>query len=208
MRKFYFLFLAVIFISTFSIAQNNFSEKEIDNSEFVVTQKAASQSGALEASDPTYNRIFTSDYSITCDATSTFSGSGVGVYYDVYEVHTTSDEAVVASITSDGLGDSVLSLYCSFDPNDASANLVCYDDDGGSGLMSAFTPGDNFLIEANTSYYLVVSSFSPSVGGYTLNLDGNLQFGGVAPPPVPLSNWIFMLIGVLAVAVVFFKIKK
>lgn len=208
MRKFYILVLAVFFVSSFSIAQSSSSEKELDKSDYIVTQKAGSQSGSLDASDPTYNRIFTADYSITCNATSSFSGSGVGIYYDVYEIHSPSGEAAVVSITSDGLGDSVLSLYCSFDPSDASANLVCYDDDGGAGLMSAFTPADNFLIEANTSYYLVVSSFSPSTGAYTLDLGGDLLFGGVAPPPVPLSNWIFMLIGVLAVTVVFFKFKK
>lgn len=205
MRKFYFLLFAGFFVSFFSMAQEVFSEKMIDKSDYVVTQKAASISGSLDASDLTYNRIFTSDYSIACNATSTFSGSGVGLYYDVYEIFTTVEEAAVLSISSDGLDDSTISLYCSFDPNDASANLVCYDDDGGSGLMSAFTPGDNYLIEANTSYYLVVTSFGPTTGAYTLDLGGNLQF---APQNIPLSNWAFVLIGFLAVVFVSIKFRK
>jgi hypothetical protein len=208
MRKFYLLFLTVFFVSSLSMAQNNISEKEIDNSNYVVTQKAASQAGSLDVTDPTYNRIFGSPYGANCDGSANTSGTGSNVYYDVYEIHTTVAEAAVISISSSGLGDSYMTLYCSFDPLDPTANIVCGDDDGGSGFMSAFTPADNYLIEANTSYYLVVTSFgNGETGGYTVDMAGNLQFTP-APPSVPLSSWAFAIIGLLAVTFVFIKFRK
>jgi len=207
MRKIKSILLSFLFVSTIAFGQNLNSEKEIDNSEFMVSQKSASQSGSLDNTDPTFGRVFGDDYSITCSASSSLSGAGSNVFYDVYEISTTVDEAAIVSISSNGLADSHMTLYCSFDPNNPQANIVCIDDDGAGGLMSAFTPADNYLINANTTYYLVVTSFgSGETGGYTVDLGGNLQFAAVAA--VPLSNWAFALIGLFAIGFVFIRIRK
>jgi len=209
MRKISSILLAIVFASTFVIGQNQNSEKEIDNSEYVIADKADSQSGSLDNTDPVYNRAFSDGYDASCNKSASLSSSGSSVYYDVYEIHTTVSEALDISITSNGLGDSHMTLYCSFDPMDPLANIMCIDDDGGLGLLSAFTPGDNYIIDANTTYYLVVTSFgSGETGGYTVDMGGNLVFGAYATPTVPISNWAFAIIGILALTFVFIKFRK
>lgn len=209
MKKMYSILMALAFISVFAFGQNLNSEKEIDNSEYVIADKADSQAGSLDNTDPTYNRIFGSPYSNVCNGSASTSGVGSNVYYDVYEIHTTVSEALDISITSAGLGDSYMTLYCSFDPMDPESNIVCGDDDGGAGFMSAFAPGDNYVVDANTTYYLVITSFgNGETGGYTVDMGGNLVFGAVVPPAVPISNWVFGLIGLLAIGFVFIKFRK
>lgn len=165
---------------------------------------ADTASGVFDATSPTYNRIFTSVIDPDCNATSTFSGSGVGVSYQVFEFYSPSGEVADLEVTG-GLGDSVLSIYCDFDPANAAANLAAYDDDGAGNLLSAITPADNLVLEPNISYFAVVSTFSPGdFGTFDLVLGGDLVFGSpiptVVPPaaPIPtLSEWGIIILSSL-----------
>ncbi len=159
--------------------KNSLPDREIPP----IANRAATMSGNLTGG-PTYDRIFTSDVDPGCNATSTFSGSGVGVQYMSIAVHTTvASENMIAALNAGGttISDTVLSLYCEpFDPANADLNLVAYDDDGGSGLLSAFDGSEGATVTSGNTYYLVVSLFSPgSIGGgaFQLDLGGDLAFG-------------------------------
>lgn len=163
---------------------------------------ADSTSGVLDGSSPTYNRIFSGDVDPDCNATSTFSGTGVGVSYASYAFYSPAGEVADIEVTSFTGGDTVLSIYCEFDPLDASLNLVAYDDDGGSGLLSAITPADNVILQPNTTYYLVFSTFSPgNPGTFEISLGGDLLFGSAslsAPESIPfMGNWGLIFLSVL-----------
>lgn len=213
MKKIYVFLLAMSIFSFSAIGQNGFSEKEIDKSEYSVQQKGATMSDALvDGVDGRYNRIWGGPYDGTCNAPANLSGFADNVLYKVYEIHTTVAEAADISLEDAGTGldDSYMTLYCSFDPLAADANVFCGDDDDGTSWMSAFTPGDGYMLQANTSYYLVVAAYDNALeGGFDINMGGNLAFGAPPPPsPIPLSNWAFVLIGFLAVSFVFIKFKK
>lgn len=172
--------------------------------------KAATVVGSV--GPQTYDRIFTGAVDNNCNAPSTFSGSGVGVPYAVIPFHTRSftGEPLVASINTTGtdIGDTVLSVYCQFNPADASTGLVAYDDDGGSGLLSAFDGSEGAVIQPGRTYVMVVSTFSPgAVGGgnFSLSLGGQLAQGStnaaqLIPVDGPLAMWGLGL-GVLLVGV-------
>ena len=109
-------------------------------------QAADTASGELNTSSPTYDRIFTASVDPNCNATSSFSGTVVGVYYQVFPFYSTSGEAADVEITNSTVGDTTISIYCDFDPTDASLSLVAYDDDGGVGLLSAITPAEAAIL--------------------------------------------------------------
>ena len=164
-------------------------------------QAADTASGELNTSSPTYDRIFTGSVDPNCNATSSFSGTGVGVYYQVFPFYSTSGEAADVEITNSTVSDTTISIYCDFDPTDASLSLVAYDDDGGVGLLSAITPAEAAILAPNTTYYLVVSTFSPGdTGTFDVILGGDLLFGNAsAATPVPVMNiWgLFALISLM-----------
>ena len=129
-----------------------------------------------------------------------FRALGVGVYYQVFPFYSTSGEAADVEITNSTVSDTTISIYCDFDPTDASLSLVAYDDDGGVGLLSAITPAEAAILAPNTTYYLVVSTFSPGDTGTYVILGGDLLFGNAsAATPVPVMNiWgLFALISLM-----------
>ncbi len=143
--------------------------------------RAATTTGNITGG-PTYNRIFTGSVDPNCNAASTLSGIGVGVPYASIEIRSTTGENLVAAVNPAGtdIADTVLSLYCDpFNPADAQANLVAYNDDA-NGLLSAFDGTEGAFMQANTSYFLVLSLFSPgAIGGgqYQIDLGGNILLG-------------------------------
>ena len=206
-------FMACVILSVFAVTLGFAGEKITDDSEFVLTSRAATYIDTLTGAD-TYDRIFTSDVNTSCNATSTFSGSGVGVPYISIPIHSTTGENIECSLNpgTTTVTDSVISLYCApFDPLNADQNLVAYDDDGGSGLLSGFVVGDGAFMTANTTYYLVVSTFSPSnVGGgaFTVDFGGDIQVGEAVTIPT-MSEWgLILMCTLLAVSAVIFMRKK
>lgn len=142
---------------------------------------------------PTYNRIFGGGTDNNCNLSVSFSGTGVGVNYAVVEFYSVAGglwDGVEVNAAGTTLGDTTMTLYCDpFDPANADLNVVVYDDDGGSGLYSAITAADGVILQPNTSYFIVLSTFSPGdVGTYQLDFAGDVALG--APILVPtMSEW-------------------
>lgn len=191
------MFIKTLIILTVSLSSMA-AEKDPDASEYriPVTIQSDSTSGNLDGTGSTYNRIFTGDVSDTCSATSSLSGTGSNVFYQVFELHSPSGQVADIEVVLTGLGDSVLSLYCNFDPTLPQDMLSIYDDDGGAGLGSAITPADAFTLVANQSYFAVVASFgNGATGTFDLVLGGDLLFGPAIPPvPVPFINNVSILV--------------
>jgi hypothetical protein len=137
-------------------------------------------SGALTASDPTFNRPLT---------LTTLSAVGTRVSYDLYSfyVNTTgvySIEALSFGGTA-GLGaDTYFSLYRgAFNPSTPLSNLVQIDDDSGAGALSLLTS----TLQANTQYYLAFSAYNNNdYGAYTGRFDtvsggGQVTLGAFVP---------------------------
>jgi len=190
------MFIKALIILTVSLSSMA-AEKAPDTSEYriPVTIQSDSVSGNLDGTGNTYNRIFTSDVSDTCSATSTLSGND-NVFYQVFELHSPSGQLADIEVVLTGLGDSTLSLYCNFDPSLPQDMLSIYDDDGGAGLGSAITPADAFSLVPNQSYFAVVTAFANGdTGTFDLVLGGDLVFGPAAPPvPVPFINNVSILV--------------
>ena len=210
MKKVYLLFLFAFVASFGTFAQNSGEVKGVDNMDYIVANKADATSGSIDGTDPIYHRSFGNGYSGNCDWANNGSRD---VNYDVYPIYTTTSEALDISTTQTGgsTSDGHMTLFCDpFDPANPTLNVVAIDDDDGPGFMPAFLPADNYMVDANTQYYLVVTTFGDGATmDYDLTLGGNFTIGSPAPPPaVPLSNWAFALIGLFTVSFVFFKFRK
>ncbi|MDT8410426.1 MAG: hypothetical protein RQ741_12555, partial [Wenzhouxiangellaceae bacterium] len=146
----------------------------------------------------TYNRIFSTDVQNDCTATSSFSSAGTNVEFASIAINSPTGATLVASLDNPGtdIDDTVLSLYCdSFDPANADQNLVAYNDDAG-GLLSAFDGSEGIVLAPDTTYFLVVSLFSPAAiggGNYELTVGGlnageTVEFGPAGTGPLPEST--------------------
>jgi hypothetical protein len=137
-------------------------------------------SGALTASDPTFNRPLT---------LTTLSSVGTRVSYDLYSFYVNtagvySIEALTFGGTA-GLGaDTFFSLYRgAFNPSTPLSNLVQIDDDSGAGALSLLTS----TLQANTQYYLAFSAYNNNdYGAYTGRFDtvsggGQVTLGALVP---------------------------
>jgi len=138
-------------------------------------------SGALTASDPTYNRPFT-----------LFSLSTVGtrVAYDLYGFHVSANGTYSIEATSFGgpSSDTFLGLYRgAFNPAAPLTNLVQIDDDSGVGLLSLLTSA----LEADIQYFAVLSSYgNGQYANYTGRFDtvsggGQVILGALDVPGTP-----------------------
>lgn len=112
-------------------------------------------SGALTASDPTFNRPFT---------LANLSTVGTNVAYDLYGFHVSAAGTYSIEVTAFGAtsSDTFLALYRgAFNPASPLTNLVQVDDDSGAGLLSLLTSS----LQAGTQYFVALSSY------------GNAQYG-------------------------------
>lgn len=148
-------------------------------------------SGALTASDPVFNRPFT---------TVSLSGAGTAVHYDTYAFSVSANGAysieAISFNASGGLAsDTFLSLYSNqFSASAPLTNLVQVDDDSGVGNLSLL----NSNLLAGIQYFLVFSSYANGVtGAYTGVFNtvtgggqvtlGNVSAPGVVPEPATLA---------------------
>ncbi len=154
--------------------------------------------GELTTSSPTYGRIFTNETSIACDANSLFSGIGTNVYYQVFPIATSLDgnyEFEVQKANPGDISDSVLSLYCEFDPLNADQMLEAYNDDGGIGLASLIA----HPLTTGKQYNLVVATYSNGdVGTFNLQIRG--PDGAIiteSPKAIPtMGEWGLIILGI------------
>jgi len=89
-------------------------------------------------------------------------------------------------VTSGGVSDPYIFVYCSFDPSNPTNNILAGDDDGGPGFQSAFLLSDQVELTPLTSYDLVVSLFGSGSPG---NSNVVLTFGGSIVFNEPATNF-------------------
>jgi hypothetical protein len=143
---------------------------------------ADTYSGTLDGSSPTWNRIFTGDVNTSCAATSSDS-SADGQYYEAIPIQVAAAEDLEAEVTSFTGGDTVIAVYCDpFDPANPATNLVAYDDDGGSGTLSAFFAADAVNLQPGNTYWFVFSTFGSAVTG-----DFDIAFTSATVTVVPVE---------------------
>ena len=134
-------------------------------------------SGALTASDPTFNRPFT---------LTSLSGVGTRTSYDLYGFYV--NAAGIYSIEALSFGgagsDTFFALYRgAFNPAAPLSNLVQIDDDSGAGALSLLTS----TLQANTQYYLAFTSYANNdYGAYTGRFNtvsggGQVTLGALVP---------------------------
>jgi hypothetical protein len=161
------------------------------NSNFLSGQ-IATFNCSLDASSPTYNRIYLSG------GTPTLSSAGSNVHYQLYQISPSITGSY--SFPTTYPGDAVMTIYTSpFDPTDATINVHAYNDDGNGG-------SDPLIItdlDAGACYTIVASSYgNGSTGAYdfevlgpagaTLTDTGCAGFGGIQEcvdeiPAVPIN---------------------
>ncbi len=178
----------------FSLAIAQASEKSIDNSEYQIIPtnpelSAATVSGNLDGTN-TFDRVWEDGIDSGCALTTSDSGND-GVSYQVFEFHSPSGQAADIEVSLDTLSDSLLFVYCSFNPAAPMDMVAGVDDDDGVGFGSAISPADGLILVANTSYYAVVTGYGPAdLGTFDLILGGDLIFGAfvdtsIIAPSVP-----------------------
>lgn len=193
------------------------AEKAVDNKEYQISSanRVATVSGTLDSSSPTFDRRFGNGVSADCNHASSDSSQN-GVAYQVFEFHSPSGQMADIEVelpSGSTLTDTLLFVYCSFDPANPADNLRGIDDDGGTSLASAIRPADGMQLVANTSYYAVVSGFSPTqLGDFNLILGGDLVLGAAAaqaPMAVPaFDNYGLLMLLVATVLLGFFYWRK
>lgn len=160
-------------------------------------------SGALTASDPTYNRALT---------LTTLSSVGTNVAYDLYSFYTTTAGVYsIESLSFGGTGgagsDTYFALYQSaFNPASPLSNLIQLDDDSGVGPLSLIST----TLQANTQYYLAFSAYyNNDYGSYTARFNtvsgnGQVILGtlaatdpGQVPEPATLALFPLALAGMM-----------
>ncbi len=177
-------------------------EKAPDNSEYLGPfNRAGSFTQTIDGSQ-VFDRRWNVSLDLNCQATSSDSSSD-GVGYVVFDIVAPGGEALDAVVTSAGttIGDTLMFVYCDFDPANPADSLVFWDDDGGPGLLSAIEPSDGVTLAAGT-YKLVVSGFSSThTGDVTVEVGGDYTIaGGTGGAGVPtMSQWGMILFASLLV---------
>jgi len=147
--------------------------------------RAASVTGDLNGAPQYSRRCCISSVDPNCRAPNSFGDPSPATAYMTIKVHTANPagENLVAAINPAGtdISDTTMTLYCHpFNPADSDENVVAYDDDGGSGLLSAFDGTEGAYMRPFETYDIVVSLFSQaSIGGgnFLLDLGGAIQLG-------------------------------
>jgi|GEM_PF-992576 cobalamin synthase len=141
--------------------------------------------GSLDAGSPTFNR--------PTDRTGYPASANTALPYAVVPVRTgATGGSYTFTVGGSTEFDSFLALYSAFDPATPLANILVADDDG-AGYPHARATVSN--LSANTSYYLVITSFSnnansvyPLYGNYALTLSGDLAGYAVSATASPAAG--------------------
>ena len=184
------LIIALMLVSGAAFA----AEKEADTQNAVPTRSTLGViSGALDADSPVYDRIFSGAVSLEC-ASEVSDSSQDGMFFDMFCIEVSSSDPIelIVDPAATLLHDTVMTIYCDpFDPAAPEMNVVSFDDDGGEGLLSAFTADDNITLTPGETYYLVLSNFGSGddddMGAYAINTSDNVsECGTVATES---SSW-------------------
>ena len=199
----------------FVVMSVNAAEKTADTKNLTIIPSAvsATMSGNLDGTN-TYDRVFGNGVDSGC-AHPTTDSSNNGSSYDVYEIHSPGGQNADIEVQLVGLGDSLVFVYCAFDPLNPMNMVAGVDDDGGVGFGSAIVPADGLVLTAGVSYFVVVAGFGAGdLGTYDLVLGGDLQFGPAAvtlapPANVPvLNNMALILLLLSLITIAFLSMRK
>lgn len=171
--------LSLVLIAAVAFAAD---EKVIEGDYTIEFPSRAEITGELDGNSPTWNRSFGSGvYSPECAFPLTLS-SNTGQYYDAICIEVTDQNPIEVEVTVDGttINDTTLHLFCDpFDASDSTLNAVFYNDDGGEGLLSAFTLANNIVLDPGATYWLVLSTFSAGdMGTYRIVTSDNVTVCG------------------------------
>jgi len=141
--------------------------------------------GALTASSPTYDRIYSTGAPSTQCSTPTLDSANNGTYYDIYCLQTddTNPIELILDVAGTTIIDAVMTLYCApFDPMLPDQNVVAYDDDSGVATLSAITMANPVVLVPGQEYFLVISTYGAGMtGNYVIQKSGNVfDCGAVA----------------------------
>jgi len=144
--------------------------------------------GALNGGSPTFNRPSNHQ-----SGPNYLASANTGLPYAVTEVKTGSVGGTVTLTVGAGTEfDSFLALYSSFDPENPLSNVLVADDDGAGYPHAKIVAGG---LAANTSYYLVITSYSsnadgayPLYGNYSLTLSGDLTGYAISAAASPVAG--------------------
>jgi len=146
-------------------------------------------SGELTASDPRFNRPFT---------TNSLSGAGTNVAYDVYNFYVSANGTYsIESLSFNAAGsDTFLALYRgAFNAASPLTNLLTVDDDSGAGALSLI----NQALQGGNQYFLVFTSYGNNqFGTYTGRFDtvsggGQVTLGALVTNQVPEPGTLALL---------------
>lgn len=206
----------VLLLVAFSV---NASEKTTDTKNTTMSPSAisATMPGNLDGTN-TFDRRYSNGFDSGCNYTS-IDSSNNGVSYQTFEIHSPSGQNADIEITTPAgstLTDTLLFVYCSFDPANPANNLAGIDDDDGVNFLSKIVPTDGLTMTAGTSYFVVVAGFSAGQQGvYDLVLGGDLQFGPAAvlapPANVPALNnmtLVLLLLSLIVMASLYIRKKQ
>ena len=188
MKKATVILLALIVVSVAFAA-----DKPIDNEEYTIQNPGRILiTGVLDDTSPLWDRGV--DYSAppapNCDFPFADHGSGPAAYNQhCFRVTDTSPvEMEVVDTTT--ISDTTIYIFCEgFDAALPLEEGVFWDDDGGVGLRSAFTLGDNIVLTPGVDYWLVVSVYyhTTTLGEYTIQTGDNVALCGTVATEV--TDW-------------------
>ncbi len=185
-------FVNVLLIAAVLMAGAAFADEKMIDDQNALPNAATrgTINGTLNENSSTYDRIYSGTLSLDCASPVSDSGND-GTYFEMicFQV---SDSEPIEMITDPALttiGDTFFTIYC--DPFDMAApemNVVLTDDDGGEGLLSAYTVEDGLTLTVGNTYYLVVTTYAPdNMGDFSITTSGNIiECGTVA---TELGSW-------------------
>ncbi len=144
--------------------------------------------GTLDAGSPTFNRPSNHQ-----SGPNYLASANTSLPYAVMEVKTGTVGGTISMTADAGTAfDSFLALYSNFDPANPLSNVRVADDDGAGYPHARIVAGG---LSANTSYYLVITSYSsqsdaayPLYGNYSLTLSGDLAGFAIAAVASPVAG--------------------
>lgn len=173
----------VITLALVLVAGLAFANEKIAEGDYSIQNPSRAEiTGELDGSSPTWNRSFGSGVPSPACAFPLTLSSNTGQYYDVICIQVTDQNPIEVEVTPTGtsIGDTTLHLFCDpFDAGNSTANAVYYNDDGGEGLLSAFTAANNVVLAPGATYWLVLSTFSGgATGTYRIVTSDNVTVCG------------------------------
>ena len=178
MKKAIVLLLAVA-VAAVAIASD--LPKDPDRVDYVMdTPSRITIDGELTDATPTWHRWRPDSYSeLSLDCMLNFTTDyATEPHFDQYCLNVSTSDPVEIVVMAAAF-DTVIYLYCDpFDPANPTVNGVFMDDDDGDGLLSAILAADGVTLTPGLDYWLVICSYSSTIGTYSMETSDNVSLCG------------------------------